>query len=288
MIRIEFQEPNTPEWRAWRKQCQNEQRNHNAKIEAGQTAEPKRSVYKGKDYDIKARVYMDVQGPFRGKCAYCEQKIYGSQHGDMEHFRPKSAVSDESFEPALVDENGSVRKHPGYYWLCYDWRNLLPACVLCNQESRQGSDSRRIGKHTRFPVRGFRAVKPGDEAKEEPMLVNPVSEDPQEHLRLESNGSYTWLTDRGHTCVDIFGLNDRDLPHDRRAIYKNVIEKMGLLSQALAIEPNGDQAHNLIKEILEHKNGRHAFTAAALKAIKDAVRNQDPLRKLAVDLESRP
>ena len=52
---------------------------------------------------------------YHGKCAYCEERtlIY------IEHYRPKGSVQ------------GS--RHGGYYWLCLEWSNLLPACHECNK-----------------------------------------------------------------------------------------------------------------------------------------------------------
>src|SRR5260370_13883115 len=57
------------------------------------------------------------------KCCYCERKIRASGYGDVEHFRPKGAVRQ--------DEHSAEEK-PGYYWLVYEWSNLLISCSVCN------------------------------------------------------------------------------------------------------------------------------------------------------------
>jgi hypothetical protein len=63
---------------------------------------------------------------YNKKCAYCEERIKTY----IEHYRPKGSVQ------------GS--RHGGYYWLCYEWSNLLPACHECNKFGG--------GKGTQFPV----------------------------------------------------------------------------------------------------------------------------------------
>src|SRR5712672_2186387 len=90
-----------------------------------------------------------LENVFYEKCAYCERKISG-YYGDAEHYRPKGAVkyknsSGEFEEPScefLSPVTGNILKvgHPGYFWLAYDWRNLVPACVYCN--SGQGKNER--------------------------------------------------------------------------------------------------------------------------------------------------
>ena len=278
MIRVDFVEPQTPDWLDWRMQCSTEQEKHNTERQSGRESKASSRLYKGKQYNIKATVYTSVDGPFHGKCAYCEQKIHGDQYEDIEHFRPKDGVTDEDGKVVQVEINGEMKEHPGYYWLCYDWRNLLPSCVRCNRLSSDGTDGRKIGKHTRFPVKGFRAVRPGEEVHEEPLLINPVVEDPSEHLALESNGVYTWKSERGRACIEILGLNVRDLPNERRATYNEVLLRMGALAQSMIINPNSQETRNFMDDILAHKNGHQPFTAASRKAIVDASARQDILR----------
>src|SRR5579872_571430 len=74
----------------------------------------------------RSRVEDQLAKSYSYKCAYCERIC----KADIEHYRPKKAVDEEA-------------QHPGYYWLCYEWSNLLPSCITCN---REGS------KHNHFPV----------------------------------------------------------------------------------------------------------------------------------------
>ena len=72
MIKIDFQEPDTENWKTWMAQCEAEQQLHNEAIQRGDESTVKGRIYKGKDYNIKSEVYMNLHGPFHGKCAYCE------------------------------------------------------------------------------------------------------------------------------------------------------------------------------------------------------------------------
>ncbi len=110
------------------------------------------------------------------------------------------------------DDQGRPIRHPGYYWLAYDWRNLLPACVKCNQPAV--ISGRKVGKHNRFPVGGRHAQQPHEVAAEEPLLIHPASgrpeDDPERHLMVDTNtGVMGHHTERGRVCIDIFALNLR-------------------------------------------------------------------------------
>ena len=271
MIHIDFNEPETEEWKNWRTKCEEEQQKHNEAVEAGIASEVKAKVYKAQ----KVAVYMDINGPFWGKCAYCEQKIYGDQHGDIEHFRPKGAVWDEHGKAILIQIDGQEQEqeHPGYYWLAYDWKNLLPSCILCNSPSSQHSGGRPIGKRNYFPVRGYRANRPGEEALEEPLLLHPVFDDPDQHLEIDSLGIFHSKTDCGESCINIFGLNERDLPNERKKKYDDVKLKVCALANFGTYNINSPETESLLNKLVEISKGVEEFTLAARKAIEDSKEN---------------
>ena len=226
MIRIKFEEPETPTWQRWVRDCEA------ATNELKDAYKNKRPVevtdlYKRKK--IKAEVYFAKEGPFRGRCAYCDSYIADFQHGDIEHFRPKKAVTDEHDVPVLVrTSEGEELKHPGYYWLAYKWSNLLPSCITCNQPGEEG-----IGKRNRFPIEGGKyAIKEDEVSEEKPLLFNPIDtndEDPEEHFGVDLDSGL--LTKKGgskraNTCIRVFGLNIRDqLVKERRSAMEEVKAK---------------------------------------------------------------
>lgn len=211
MIRIKFEEPDTLIWRRWIRDCKKAAANLKDNWKWGQPFEID-SVYRRKS--IKETVYFAKKGPFSGKCAYCESYIADFQHGDMEHFRPKKGITDENGAPVFVNSPGGVRlEHPGYFWRAYDYRNLLPSCITCNQPGQNG-----IGKHNRFPLSlpPEHATNEDEIAGERPLLLNPIDpkdEDPEDHLGVDLDTGlliYKNNSKRAETIVGIFGLNVRD------------------------------------------------------------------------------
>ncbi|SDL19645.1 hypothetical protein SAMN04488074_109251 [Lentzea albidocapillata subsp. violacea] len=78
----------------------------------------------------------------------------------------------------------------------FDWLNHLLACSTCNSHQ----------KRDRFPV----------DEDGNPLLVDPTSEDPFDHLLLTlSLGIYSPLTPKGKATIEVCGLNDRGLPRGR-------------------------------------------------------------------------
>jgi hypothetical protein len=212
MRKIDLQSPTSDEWKDWYAKCQKETQ---ALIQSKQQSKPSQISDLYKQRSIKQSYFAAKGPPFHDKCAYCEAPLSDFQYGDVEHFRPKAGVSDENNKVIYLNDSAgrtTSTPHPGYYWLAYDWHNLLPTCTTCNRG--KGGDS-SIGKRTRFPVQGFRAQVPGEESKEQSLLINPTSsdpdDDPQKHLKVDpKDGLMLSLSVRGQMCINIFGLNKRD------------------------------------------------------------------------------
>jgi hypothetical protein len=178
---------------------------------------------------------------FHGKCAYCESKPLSVEAGDVEHYRPKSKVSEDP-------------NHPGYYWLAYDVTNLLPACEDCN---------RNFGKMSHFPVKGQHAHNPKGVVHEKPLLLNPYDRaiDPFEHLEFDEfgvalprNGS-----PYGESSKTYYHLNRANLGGARQIALKNVgrdwIVMTGILSSFT-------DRHQVFRK--ELKMGYREYSAAQL------------------------
>ena len=129
--------------------------------------------YKTVKGDLQQRQYF--------KCCYCEQ-IQVPIHNDVEHYRPWSR----------------------YWWLAWNWDNLLFACRACNQTG---------GKLDGFPLSpGSEHLSFGEQppGRETPELVDPAGEDPRDHIRfaLDPNGRWgiravSW---RGRITLHTLGL----------------------------------------------------------------------------------
>ncbi len=257
MIHIDFNEPQTRKWRRWRTDCKRETDALIEAIENGVDADIK-SLYRRKS--IKDEVYFHKLGPFHGKCAYCECYITDFQHGNMEHFRPKQGVTDEddhSIRMTLAD--GTQADHPGYYWLAYHWRNLLPSCTDCNQPSV--IDGQKLGKHSRFPILGAYAVKDDEIAAEHPLLIHPIEEEPADHLMVDTaTGLMQNLSERGAMCIRIFGLNLRDRLPEKR---KQAINDVEALLDTIIHNPDPNAKQQALEDLQEIRSGRREYALAA-------------------------
>ena len=133
------------------------------------------------------------------KCCYCESKVSHIDHGDVEHYRPKGAVK---------QTKGQRVEYPGYYWLTYDWNNLLFSCAVCNQSH----------KGTLFPLKNpdARARSHHDSIDgEQPLFVNPAIEDPRRHIRFQGESPVP-RTKVGRKTIEGIGLRREDLEDRRR------------------------------------------------------------------------
>ena len=135
------------------------------------------------------------------KCAFCETLITPIAYGDVEHFRPKAAHRQ--------GPKGFLTR-PGYYWLAYEWSNVLFCCQLCNQRFKRNhfslaNPSRRARPHH------------NDIEDEQPMFINPAGENPTEFPEFREE--YLSPTDgnpRGHATIESLGLNREKLVEKRR------------------------------------------------------------------------
>ena len=75
---------------------------------------------------LKDQVADALYDSHNGKCCYCERKRDRKREMDVEHYRPKGKV------------NG-VDGHTGYWWLAFNWNNLLWSCKTCNQKFKGAS-----------------------------------------------------------------------------------------------------------------------------------------------------
>jgi hypothetical protein len=136
---------------------------------------------------------------------------------EIEHYRPKKGVDEDA-------------NHNGYYWLCYEWSNLVPSCRYCNTEG---------GKGNKFPIIANRistpdllpSGKPNTTAyrasshpliSEQPYLLHPEIDEPKNFLIFEHDSAKTGIKingsdylNRGNETIRICNLNRPYVKLDR-------------------------------------------------------------------------
>lgn len=208
-------------------------------------------IYKGEYKDKKGRLQSHVRDKlniyYYYKCAYCE----GFCKAEIEHYRPKKGVV-------------GLTGHKGYYWLCYEWSNLIPSCRYCNTEG---------GKGNQFPIAGMRVNLPSfnldftiNKAQsyasssplidEKPYLLHPEIDNPSDYLgvKLDSQGEGIILTgidgsnQRGDQTIQICNLNRKELKLKRLRVVDEFIKCINL--QFIAVKDGLLPPKNLSKALV--------------------------------------
>lgn len=179
---------------------------------------------------------------FHGKCAYCETRVSAIGPLDIEMYRPKGGVAESP-------------SHPGYWWLATDWENLLLSCQDCNRQRRhQNSDQWTVsGKANRFPLadESKRVLDPsGELAREEPLLLNPCIDDPQEHLVFDWTGKVTSDTRRGQTTIAVLGLNRPGLVLARARAASDARLMLDLVPPLVGAKASDENQRSLLKKVI--------------------------------------
>lgn len=159
------------------------------------------------EFKFMQRIYaaQDVRTALRtihrGKCAFCETPLPQLTAGHVEHYRPKGEVQQ--------DEGGALMT-PGYYWLAYEWSNLLLACEWCNTRAKRklfplSNPSQRARTHKdRLEI-------------ETPLLLNPAIEDPAAHIEfVEEVIKPKAGSTKGGKSIKVYRLDDPGLTEHRR------------------------------------------------------------------------
>lgn len=172
------------------------------------------AMLSGQHPKLKPEIWMVLEHwllrtVFYGKCAYCERYVGGGYYGD--HYRPaRKVMVREEGRILQVTKEGSP--HPGYPWVAYDWRNLLPSCEFC---SRRKGDQFPVNARHVFDPEGGPDPDILDEL-EQPLLLNPYKAYPSQHLKFGVKGVVAPLSRRGEESIEILGLNREQLCVERQ------------------------------------------------------------------------
>lgn len=155
-----------------------------------------RERIRGSAIDMLRAALVDA---FENRCCYCETALGTSTLGEIERFRPRSGVA----------SNDGKFENQQYTDLAFEWRNLYLSCPMCNRL-----------KSNRFPLMGPPAALGSSYEEiiefERPLLLDPCSDNPDEHLVFDSDGKVSGLTERGTATIQLLNLNRLALVSARR------------------------------------------------------------------------
>ncbi len=135
----------------------------------------------------------------------------------VDHYRPKKRVKGED-------------GHPGYYWLTYEWSNLISSCGVCNNKKSHlfpvADEKRRICQpqvdraQWRADSESFRT--------ENPLILHPEIDAPEEHLTVDIHGVMRKKNGsrRAETTIEACGLNRDGLVWVRNRMITEVRKRL--------------------------------------------------------------
>lgn len=140
---------------------------------------------------------------------------------------------------------------------CYVWTNLLFACQICNQQ----------GKKNLFPLvdPAGRATSHHDDIEaEEPLLIDPAIDDPQDHIGFREEVAFGRLRRiRGKATIEVLGLNRPALCEARRD-HLEIVKLLDVQRELLLLSI--EEAHGEVRvEFLDQLERLEAHLEAALK-----------------------
>lgn len=187
------------------------------------------------------------------KCAYCEQKYLSTSDTWVEHYRPKA------------------KEH--YYWLAYEWSNLLPTCTKCNRKKRTQfpllSEENRVKAPLLNNHRLDKEKCKADSSEllnESALVLHPEIDEPEMFLsfKIDENKEGVEIcekdnSNKGKKTIEVCDLNRVDLKLKRQEI---VIDSLVRLFDTI-IELK-------INNIISDKNFQTAFNIVYKQMLEDS------------------
>lgn len=193
---------------------------------------------------------------YGGKCAYCETRIGAGYPGDVEHYRPKTAVVSVVPGKRKGQFNDGQETRPGYWWLAYSFENLRLSCFWCNNR-----------KGTRFPVQGEHARTPGAEKDERPLLLDPFASDPAGHVRFDERGDVHGETPMGEFTIYICGLDRPGLRTERERTAEDISRDLDDYEDAV-VNRNELATQQTLRRLHDACDASARYTALARAMVK--------------------
>jgi uncharacterized protein (TIGR02646 family) len=200
--------------------------------------------------NIWGKLKEDLKRLSYNLCWYCEVDTDGMP-GDIDHYRPKEGVTEN-------------KKHPGYWWLAYEWRNFRFSCKRCNSYMTDPATRKVGGKQNHFPL-ADESQRIGAEcayvvlSQEYPMLLDPTKQGDPQLLTFVSDGQAVPASSdeesidykRAAASIKIYHFNHSIPKRKRRKIYSEVRRFMKSYQRLLpALEDNNPVAIEGMKPVM--------------------------------------
>jgi len=174
-------------------------------------------------YGNEKNVKPILKERYKSKCCYCERDEAGGVELQIDHFRSVKP-------PKECNQPQAKKEHKGYYWLGYEWTNLLLSCSTCNKHKSNSfpieNEDDRIYE-PEYDSNGNLYCKANQSPliDEKPLIFNPEIDNAFEHFNFEVDGKMIGLTSKGKTTVELLKLSDSPLLIARNRIVNTYIKK---------------------------------------------------------------
>lgn len=165
-------------------------------------------------YYASSSVHSQLHKLYNGKCAFCESDVRAGSALQIDHYRPKSGVKEDL-------------GHRGYYWLGYEWTNLISLCSKCNRSKSHHFpiDSIGIRQYIHPLSLSKYLINSSELIDEKPLLINPETHDPQIFFTFLPSGK---IKGKGQPeadkTIEICKLNRKDLQLARKKLRDDLLK----------------------------------------------------------------
>lgn len=190
------------------------------------------------DMDVLMSLRNELQGVFRGRCAFCESN-FGLETPEIVHFRPVTGCR------GLDGEYFAQY----YWWLAYEWKNIYLSCSMCMKYKRDlfplADENLRAKILTEWELL----------LDEKNLLLDPCVDNPEEFLGHDREGNITAFGERGRVTIEVFGLNRSQLVEQRKSVLNNfefLLNAVKTNSDKEIISEMEDYVNDLFSEFTKH------------------------------------
>lgn len=160
---------------------------------------------------------------YNNKCCFCESDASPSAFWQVEHFRPKNKSPKKS--PHGI--------HNGYYWLGYEWSNLLLICPKCNNKKSShfplfNNTSRIINHPVDQNQNLITLISDALYQNEGNFLLNPEVDQVEDFFIFKPNGDIIGIDQqgRGETSINLYNLRRDHLILARKKISDDYFDEI--------------------------------------------------------------
>lgn len=220
-------------------------------------------------YYADPSVHQKLLKLYNGKCAFCESDVRAGSTLQIDHYRPKNGVEEDA-------------THLGYYWLGYEWTNLLPICAKCNRS-----------KATKFPINdnGVRQyfhpplvndsadiskniIKSFDLMNEKPLILNPEVVDPSNYFVFLPSGKINGRGQReADETINVCKLNRNYLRLARKKLRDDLLRKITKIladyqNQVISKDTMSYSIRERLVDLLDNYTANGPYSVYCLHLIK--------------------